>query len=479
MKDGFEKKKNRNELQAHNLRLEIKGVIMIESNLHNPEMETLQGSALEAVQLRKLKKLVVRVYEKSPYYKNKFDVAGVNPYELNSLEEFSHYPFFTKEEERESQQLSLKQYGHPYGMHVTCDVGDINLTSASSGTTGFPTFQAVTEKDRRMRNEHMARALCRLEIKPGDTALFCGEMSMWVAGIPSIDGLLAYGCNVVPVGAKGSIKIAEMMDMVHPVVALGTPSFFRHMIKKVANETNINLCEVGPKKIIVYGEPGGSVPEVVRELSEGFGGAEIYDIMGGTGCHNPLFVSCKENNGLHIVAPENAYVEILDPETQKPLPMEDGVTGEIVLTGLDRECGPLIRSQVKDLVRVFTSPCACGMPGWRMFIEGRVDDMLLVKGVNVFPNAIRDIALKSPAALTGNIQVLKFSKSQVIEPPLEVKVECKGNPSQEDKVKIKKKLEGEIQRVLRFRCEAILIDENKLEIEYGPTGKAKLTKKMY
>jgi phenylacetate-CoA ligase len=457
----------------------IKGNIMIKTDFYNPETETLQGETLELIQLQKLKKLVVRVYENSPYYRNKFNKAGVDPYKLNSFDDYAEYPLFSKEEERESQQASMKQYGHPYGLHVTCDIDKINLTSASSGTTGFPTFQGATEKDRRIRNKNFARALTRLGIKPGDTALYCGEMSMWVAGIPSIDGLLAYGCNVVPIGAKGSIKIAEMMEMVHPTLALGTPSFFRYMLKKAGDETNIDLKKVGPKKLIVYGEPGGSVPEIVQELSDGFGGAEVFDVMGGTGCLNPLFVSCEEHSGLHLIAPESAYIEILNPDTQERLALEDGVVGEIVYTGLDRECGPLIRWQDKDLVRVFTSPCPCGQPGWRIFVEGRVDDMLLVKGVNVFPNAIRDVALKKPDLLTGNIQVLKYSDSPVIEPPLKVNVECKGKPSEEDKMKIKEMFEADIQRLLRFRCEAILKNEKETEMEYGATGKAKLIKKMY
>jgi len=266
---------------------------------------------------------------------------------------------------------------------------------------------------------------------------------------------------------------------VHPKLAVGTPSFFRYMLKKVAESSDIDLKKVGLKKILVYGEPGGSVPEIVKELHDGYGGAVVYDIMGGTGCHNPLFVSCEEHNGLHLIAPENAYIEILDLETKTPMPLEDGLVGEIVYTGLDRECGPLLRWQDKDLVRVQTDPCACGRPGWRMFIEGRVDDMLLVKGVNVFPNAIRDLAMKSPERFTGNIQVLKYSASPVIEPPLQVMVECKGAPAEADKLKIKQQFEAEVQRVLRFRCEAKLLDENQLDMTYGATGKVKLIKNMY
>ena len=229
--------------------------------LWNEAAETLHGQALKDLQLEKLKNLLVRVYEKSPYYKEKFDKAGVNPYEFASLEQYQHYPFFNKYEERESQARSLKELGHPLGMHITCDIREVNRMSASSGTTGAPSFQGHTKNDRKIQLENSSRFYTRSGLKPGDRVLYAGEMSMWVAGIPAIDGLLNYGANVIPIGAHvGCIKVAEMARLTRPDAIVCTPSFALHMLKKVKAETDIDLTDVGLKRISVYGEPGGEYP---------------------------------------------------------------------------------------------------------------------------------------------------------------------------------------------------------------------------
>ena len=153
--------------------------------------------------------------------------------------------------------------------------------------------------------------------------------------------------------------------------------------------------------------------------------------------------------------------------------------GELIYTGMDRECGPLIRFRDGDKMRIDTKPCSCGRPGWRVHVLGRADDMLLVKGVNVFPSAIQDMVLKMKGELTGNMRILKFSESPVIEPPLQLKVELCGSPSDDVAQDVAKRLQDEIQRVLRFRTEVTTFAEGQLVMEYGATGKVKLVEKSY
>jgi len=458
----------------------IDEVNTLKHSLWNEAAETLEGADLEALQLRKLKKLLVYVYENSTHYKAKFDAAGVNPYEFNSLSQYKDYPTFDKHEERASQQRSREELGHPYGMHLCCDISQVNRTSASSGTTGTPSFQGATANDRKIMSENNARALHRMGIMPGDAVLYAGVMSMWVAGIPAIDCLLSYGANVIPIGALvGSVKVVEMADLTHPKAIMCTPSFARHMIKTAKTKTEIDLTKVGIEKVLVYGEPGGSIPEIIEEISTGFGGATVYDLMGGTSALNPIFVSCEAHDGLHFIAPDHAYVEVRDLTTGEILPIEDGVEGELIYTGMDRECGPLIRFRDGDKMTISTKPCSCGRPGWRVKVLGRADDMLLVKGVNVFPSAIQDTLLKMPNELTGNMRIVKFSDSPVIEPPLNLKVELRGSPSEEVAQDVAERLEAEIQRVLRFKAKVTTFAEGELVMEYGATGKVKLVEKAY
>jgi phenylacetate-CoA ligase len=439
------------------------------------EKLALGSQELEQLQIAKLKKLLLHVYENSPYYREKFDQADVHPHKFNSLEQIKDYPTFDKYEEQISQARSREELGHPMGMHITCDIRDVNRISASSGTSGTPSFQGHTANDRQIIFKNLHRLMDVIGGKPGDRVMMAGVMSMWVAGIPTVDALLEFGANVIPVGGLvGAAKVVELMTLTQPESLICTPSFALHILKRSKADLGVDLTKIGIRKVCVYGEPGGSIPEIIKRLSDGFGGAEIYDMAGGTGCLNPIFVSCKAHDGLHFISPDYAFIELYDRTTGKVLPFEDGAEGEFIYTGFDRECGPLIRFMDGDKVRVHLKPCRCGLPGMRMEFLGRVDDMLLVKGVNVFPSAIRDLVLSLGSEVTGNIQILKDSDSPVVQPPLKIKVECTGNPPDEAYTSIKQKLENKIRNQLRFSSEITLFAEGTLAMEYGATGKVKL-----
>lgn len=435
----------------------------------------LKNPALPALQLQKLKKQLIYCYNNSPYYKEKFATAGLNPHQFSILKDLEKYPTFDKYEERESQAQSLKELDHPLGMHLTCDIKSVNRISASSGTTGTPSFQGHTAFDRSIMFKNFARLAKITGLEKGDKVMMAGVMSMWVAGIPTIDCLTEYGANVIPIGGLvGAQKVIEMMTFTRPDVLVCTPSYARVIIKKAKSELNVDLTKIGIRAVSVYGEPGGSVPEIVKEISDGFGGAGVYDMGGGTGCLNPIFTSCEAHSGMHFIAPDHAYLELYDRSTKTVLPMVDGAEGELVYTALERECGPLIRFMDGDKVRINLKPCSCGLPGMRIAILGRVDDMLLIKGVNVFPSAIRDVILGFEGEATGNIRIVKHSDSPVIDPPLKIKVECVGNPSAIKKAALKERIEQKIQRQLRFKAELTMFSEGDLKIEYGATGKMKL-----
>ena len=452
----------------------------------NPKLWTkesllpLDSETLINYQEQELKELLVSVYENSPYYKAKFDNAGVNPHQFVNLSDLAEYPTFDKYEERKSQALSLEKENHPLGMHLTCDIKAVNRMSASSGTTGTPSFQGHTYNDRQVIFKNFARLMDVAGCRPGDRVMMAGVMSMWVAGIPTVDALLDYGANVIPIGGLvGTAKVLEMMTLTKPEVLICTPSFARVLVKKAKGKLNVDLPAIGIKKIFVYGEPGGGVREIIDEIESGFGQATVFDMAGGTGCLNPIFVSCEKQDGMHFIAPDEVIIELYDRKKNQVLPISDGAIGELVYTGLHRECGPLIRFKDGDLVQVFTNPCGCGFPGIRIKFIGRVDDMLLVKGVNVFPTAIRDLVMSFGQRVTGQVRVLKPSESPVVEPPLTIKVECKGKMVDDEKSLLKLQITETIQRQLRFKPEIELYDEGFLNIEYGATGKTQIIEKDY
>ena len=443
--------------------------------LWNPTIENLPPSELKKLQFTKLKAQLIRVHEQSPYYRDKFDRAGVNPHQFNHLEQYREYPFFDKDEERESQAKSSADLGHPLGMHITCDIKDVRRISSSSGTTGTPTFSGFTQKDREVTIENMARLMARVGLEKGDPVMHAGVLSMWVAGLPTLDSLMGAGAMVIPMGAlSGTERLAQIASVTKPKAMLGTPSFMLHLIKTMEERTGIDPKSIGVEKLLVFGEPGGSVKEIYEQMSAGFGGAQVYDVMGATGCHSPTGISCEAHAGIHYFAADNAYFEIVDPSTLEPLPLEDGVEGEIVFTGLDKECAPQIRWRDKDIIHITTSPCACGRPGVRMLFRGRVDDMLLVKGVNVFPNAVRDVINALSPKLTGNIRIVKDGSGPVVTPPAQVKVEIAKDTSPAEREALAAQIENAIHHQLRFRAKPVFVEEGDFQLITGATGKAKL-----
>ena len=447
--------------------------------LWNPGKELMSRSETRALQLVKLKSLLNRVYEQSPYYRDKFDRAGVNPQNLKSLEHYQEYPFFDKDEERASQEASREQAGHTFGLHITCNPRSVNRVSSSSGTTGSPTYSGFTLKDREITNDNQARALVRLGIEPGDVVMHASVLSMWIAGIPGVDSMMAYGVCLVPVGALSGVeRVAQIARDTRPKSIKCTVSFAQYLAKHMEERTGIDPATLGLEKVVVFGEPGGSIPEIYEPLEKGFGGAMVHDIMGATGCHSPTGISCEEHNGIHFYAEDNAMFEICDPESLQSLPVEDGVEGEIVFTGLERECGPLIRWRDKDIIQVTTEPCRCGRPGPRMLFKGRVDDMLLVKGVNVFPNAVRDVINKTSDLTTGNIRIVKSGPGPVVPAPVLVKVEVKAGLPDQKKQALAGDLDNAIHHQLRFRATFELIDEGEFELLKGATGKTRLVEQI-
>ena len=443
--------------------------------LWNPAAEHLTGQELRQLQLAKMRRQLIWVYEQSPYYHAKFDKAGVNPHQFDSLERLRDYPFFDKDEERASQEASQAELGHPFGLHITCDPKNVRRISSSSGTTGTPTFSGFTQKDRDITAENMSRLLARAHIQAGDPVMHASVLSMWVAGLPVLDSLMAAGACVIPVGVLSGVeRVAQIAAATRPKVIVCTPSFALYMIKKMAERTGIEPQSLSVEKFMVFGEPGGSVEEIYSAISDGFGGAMVYDIMGATGCHSPVGISCEEHAGIHYFAQDNAYFEIVDPETMQPLPLEDGIEGEIVFTSLDKECAPLIRWRDKDIIHVTMSPCPCGRPGPRLTFRGRVDDMLLVKGVNVFPNAVRDVVNRISSLTTGNIRIVKDDAGPVVTPPVPVKVEVRRGINEAEKAALRQVIENAIHHHLRFRALPDLIEEGDFEIITGATGKARL-----
>jgi phenylacetate-CoA ligase len=394
----------------------------------NHKIETMPEDELKALQLRKLKKQLIYNCEHSLFYRGKFKEGGLSPEDVKTLDDIRRIPFTTKDEHRRVQEESISEFGHPYGpTTITCaPIEKIVRINSTSGTTGTPTLYTLTQHDVDIVNEVHARSFWMEGIRPGHVILQAMSLSMFVGGLPLSQMIMHMGACVVPIGVEGGTRrVLDFVRLTSPVAIFATPSFGQYLIEQSPQLIGKEARELGIKWFFTAAEPGGGNPEVRKLLSEGFGGAKIFDHTGGG--HTFHAASCEEPpetyGGMHLMSGDHCLVELIDPKTKKNIEIEDGAIGELVMTSLDWEGGPFMRYVYGDIVQVFPEPCPCGRTGMRLKIMGRADDMLIVKGVNVYPEAIKKEILRFRPEVTGFFRILLDNPGPRVTPPLKLKVE--------------------------------------------------------
>lgn len=454
---------------------------MSERKYWNEEMESLTLEQLRPLQVERLRKQIAYIYANSPhFYKKKFDTLGVRPEDIRSWEDFRKLPIFrTKEEDRIAQEESAAIYGHPYGTYLCAPLDQVKHVYCTSGTSGLPTFYTFTEQDMLLNDECWARTWWHAGLRPGDTVLQGFGLSMWSAGIPVVRALANMGCRPIAAGAEGGIERMLMFaNLTRPCGMVGTPSLAELIIERCPSILGKPASELGIKSIIVAGAPGAGIPEVRKKIEDGFGGAKLFDSS--QGCWGLANVSCDspDYHGLHVISEDTAiWYDIVDPETKKPLPLDDGAVGEGVITSFVHQAAPAFRYSFGDLIQVSTQPCpGCGFAGHRFKIVGRVDDMLNVRGIKVYPAAIKNVVATFIPRVTGELRVVLDAPGPKVEPPLKVKVEHGAEMDATSRGSLKTELEERLRNQLRVRCEVDLVPAQTLE---RSTLKGKLVEKTY
>lgn len=446
----------------------------------NEAMETLAPEQIRELQWQKLQRQMQYLYDHSPhFYRPKFDAAGAQPRDIRSFDDFRRLPIMrTKEMDRAAQEESAERYGHPFGTYLCAPLSDVVHIYSTSGTSGEPSFYTYTEHDMRINDECWARTFWRAGIRPGDTVLHGFGLSMWSAGIPIVRALAAMGARPIAAGAEGGIERMLMFArLTRPVALVGTPSLAEYLIEKCPALLGRPASELGIRTIVVAGAPGAGLPDVRRRISAGFGGAKLFDSSQGCWGLGNVSCDCEEYQGMHVISPEHCiWADLVDPDTKAPLPLEDGAVGEGVITAFDHQAGPAFRYAFGDSLQLFTSPCRCGAPGWRFRILGRVDDLLNVKGIKVFPAAVRNVINGFIPRTTGEMRIVLDAPPPAVNPPLKIKVEHGAGMSPAEIEALRAELVEKLKARLRFTAAITMVPPGTLE---RSTLKGKLIEKAY
>lgn len=374
----------------------------------------------------KLRRQIAYDVERSPFYREQFEEHGIDPGTVRTLDDVRALPIFVRPDvHRLEQERTMAEDGHPFGRFLCAPLDEVVAVNSTSGTTGVPTFYAFTQADVAATDKLWQRALRFVGVRPGDTVLQGFGLSMYLAGIPLVRALERMGARPVPIGAEaGAEKLVRMMDLVRPRVLACTPSYAEHLLERVDAIVGKKPADMGIEIIVCAGEPGAGLPEVRQKLQEGWG-ARVYDLLGGA--HGIMMASCHAETyqGMHVLGNDHSIsTDLVDPQTKEPIDIVDGAFGERVKTAIDWEAQPPLRYSVGDVYQVFTETCDCGIAGRRIKVLGRVDDLLIVKGVKIYPAAVKDLVNGFVPRVTGEFRIVLDAPPPRVTPPLLLRVEA-------------------------------------------------------
>lgn len=355
------------------------------------KLETQSRQEWDELKLALLKKHLRHAYEGSPYYRYSFDQAHVHPDRIKTLTDIQYFPTIEKKLIRERQEAVL-----PFGDLLAVPEREIVYISTSSGSTGIPTASPFTAQDFEDWMDYEARQFYSSGLRPEDRYCHALNFSLFVGG-PCVLGAQKVGALTIHAGTIPSDRLLMIARQFQATAIWTTPSYAWYL-GETAKQQGLNpATDFAIRKIFVAGEPGGSIPETRGQI-EALWGADVYDYYGLSDIFGSCAGMCEAKNGLHW-AEEHILLEVLDLKTGEPV--AEGERGEMVLTTLKKSARPMVRFRTGDIVSYTTEPCSCGRTALRLHgIHGRLDDMLIIKGVNVFPSDVEAIVRKD-ADYTG------------------------------------------------------------------------------
>jgi phenylacetate-CoA ligase len=381
-----------------------------------PDVEArpwVEQFALDDVRYRRQ---LAYLYDRSAFYREKLSAAGFATAGLaGGLADVAQLPLTDKREIRATWTP-----GNPIGAHLCAARSEIVRLYSTSGTTGSPSYVPLTAGDLDNWVTGSARSYAASGIAAGQRVVSTYNAGPFVAGA-ALAAFDRIGLSHIPVGTGNTERLMLAVDQLRPEAAVLTPSYAAYLVEWAADR-KFDLHGSSVERVLVAGEPGGGEPGFRANLEEGWG-AKVTEAMGIGDIGVSLWGECEAQDGMHLGARGFVHAELIEPQTGVAVELDDGATGELVLTHLQHRAAPLLRFRTRDHVVVRTSPCGCGRTSPRLRCVGRTDDMLIVRGVNVFPSAVREVVSGFAPEVSGHVLVKPRAPGVKQEPPLPVRVE--------------------------------------------------------
>jgi phenylacetate-CoA ligase len=404
-----------------------------------PEVETRPWEEQLAIDDAPYREQIAHLRERSPFYRER--LAG----DVGGLAEIAALPLTDK-----AQLRATRTPAQPFGAHLCAEPAELVRIYSTSGTTGEPSYIPLTASDVEHWVEGSARSYAAAGVEPGERIVSTYNAGPFAAGA-ALAAFERIGLCHVPVGTGNSERLVRAIERLRPEAVVLTPSYAAHLVEWAA-EHGFDLRGSSVARVLVAGEPGGGEPAFRAALQDGWG-ARVTEAMGIGDIGVSLWGECTEQDGMHLGARGIVHAELVDPATGAALELADGAWGELVLTHLRQRAAPLLRFRTGDHVTVRLGPCPCGRTGPRVRCIGRTDDMLIVRGVNVFPSAVREV-VSGFGGVSGNILVRPAAPGVKQEPPLPVRVELARGATAGDA----------LAAAIRERLREVLVVQTKVEL---------------
>jgi phenylacetate-CoA ligase len=387
------------------------------------------------------------LFDNSTFYREKLAAAGFSSSQrAGGLADIAQLPLTEKREIRATCTPD-----NPIGAHLCVPPSEIVRIYSTSGTTGTPSYVPLTAGDLDNWVTASGRSYAASGVAVGQRIVTTYNTGPFAAGA-ALAAFDRIGLCHLPFGTGNTERLMLAVELLRPEAASLTPSYAAYLVEWAA-ERDFDLRGSAVERVLVAGEPGGGEPAFRAQLEEGWG-ARVTEAMGIGDIGVSLWGECEEQDGMHLGARGFVHAELIEPETGRAIEMDDGAAGELVLTHLHHRAAPLLRFRTRDHVEVRTTPCKCGRTSPRVRCIGRTDDMVIVRGVNLFPSAVREVVSEFAPEVSGHILVRPRADGVKQEPPLPVSVEL-GRDRQPD---------PSLAEAIRHRLREVLVVQTQVDL---------------